>query len=238
MARQVHSYFTGRKGNVVGSTWKGIPYLRFEPDEQKQSPATIESGKLLGLCSSMGAGFRKAFAAALQPVTTRQVENAFTGALKKWMQTKPFDGALPSIELPYLQYFEFSETTPLQNRMRVPVSVQQNGLPQPVLHIPAYIPAKAIAAPAYTTGVHVTIAAACCCITDKTITGSHTIQFAIAYDNTTVPAQHITLPFNPPLKSLTLVVIGLTYKVNKKGTQTTVTDKRWMPCGIAAGLVV
>jgi len=40
VAIQTRIYFIGTMGNVVGSTWKGIPYMRYQPDTINQSEPT------------------------------------------------------------------------------------------------------------------------------------------------------------------------------------------------------
>jgi hypothetical protein len=69
-------------GNVVGATWKGIPYLRYMPDKINQTGATRQSGANMGRASRMGAAFRKSFEPLLPQPKDRTAQNRFTGPEK------------------------------------------------------------------------------------------------------------------------------------------------------------
>src|SRR5438128_2742363 len=146
MAKQTGTYFIGRYGNVVGSTWKGIPYLRYQPDKINQSKATRESVNYMAQASPIAAAFRKTFLQVMQQPKNREMQNRFNGAVKKWLHTKPFEQKLPAIQLPFLTGFEFNEYSLLSDRLHVPVTLQQSTLQILLLQIPSFISNKSIAA--------------------------------------------------------------------------------------------
>jgi hypothetical protein len=62
-------------GNIVGSTWKGIPYLRYMPDKINQSKATKQSSANMALASRISAAFRKSFEPQLPQPKDRSTQN-------------------------------------------------------------------------------------------------------------------------------------------------------------------
>lgn len=215
----------------------GIPYERFQPDTIRQTNATIESSKLLGFCSRMGSDFRKEFEEVITPFKGRRLENRFTGALKKWLQTKPFEGTLPATHLPFVDHFQFNELDDLHDRLHVKIRLQEPWQDGWMLHIPAFAPAVSIGAPAYTTSVRFTVIAACYHIAARTIAVSHSVIFSVPYNDTFTQAQKIALSFIPPAKSITLVVVALQYIGIKNRPEQSNDDMRRRPCGVVCGWV-
>lgn len=230
MARQNGIHFIGRMGNIVGSTWKGIPYLRHMPEKINQSQATKQSCTNLAIASQIGAAFRKSFGPLLPQPTDRSMQNRFTGAIKKWLQTKPFEQPLPVTTLPYLTGFDFNEASPVQARFRVAVNLQENEERLWELHIASFVPERNIAVPACTKAVTINIAIASCHINSVAITQYYFHQLSISYDNNVVPGQFIPLPFCPEKGNVTLVLLSLQYCTSGG----MITDLPWLPCGVTA----
>jgi hypothetical protein len=231
MARQDGLYFKGRMGNVVGATWKGIPYLRYMPDKINQTGATRQSGANMGRASRMGAAFRKSFEPLLPQPKDRTAQNRFTGALKKWLQTKPFEQALPATALPHISGFEFNEASPAKARFRMHVTVEVNAQQQLLLKIGSFVPEQNIVAPAYTQTVNIKIAAASCHVDACTIAASYFEELSFPYNNDAIPSQTMSLPLQAEEKCVSLVLLALRYHTSKG----VVEDLRWWPCGIVAG---
>jgi hypothetical protein len=231
MARQNGIYFKGRMGNVVGSTWKGIPYLRYMPDKINQSQGTRQSVANMAYASRMGAAFRKSFEPLLPQPKDRLTQNRFTGALKKWLQTKPLEQALPVTMLPYLTGFEFNEVSPAQARFRVHAALEENEQQQLLLKIDSFIPVQNIVAPAYTKTVNIKIAVAGCHVDTCMITGNYFEELSFSYNDDTIPSQSISLAFQAWEGNVSLALLSLQYQSNKG----VITDLRWLPCGVVAG---
>jgi hypothetical protein len=237
MAKQSNVYVIGRKGNVVGSTWKGIAYLRFQPDNINQTKATKQSGENMGKASKIGAAFRHVFAPVLPQPKDRDMQNDFTGVIKKWLQTKPFEQSLPSTVLPYIESFDFNASADINGAFRVPLKLKTNEEEQLVLQMPAFVPKEKISAPCYTKAVDAHIIIATYSIASFSIIGSFQTALSIAYNNDTIPAQLFTAPFFLPKESLTTVLVALQYIAGKKGEEKIVQKIGWMPCGIVGGWV-
>ena len=237
MARQSNVYFIGRKSNVVGSTWKGIPYFRYHPDRINQSEATRQSGANMGKASKIGAAFRHVFAPVLTQPKDKNMQNDFTGVIKKWLQTKPFEQSLPSTVLPYIENFDFNLHSVLQGAFRVPFKLNTNAEEQLMLQMPAFVPKEKISAPGYTKTVNVHIIAATYSMTSFSMVGSFQTPLSIAYTNDTIPAQSFTTPYSLPQQSITMVLVALQYVAGRKGEEKMVEKIGWLPCGIVSGYV-
>ena len=237
MARQSNVYFIGRKSNVVGSTWKGIPYFRYHPDRINQSEATRQSGANMGKASKIGAAFRHVFAPVLTQPKDKNMQNDFTGVIKKWLQTKPFEQSLPSTVLPYIENFDFNLHSVLQGAFRVPFKLNTNAEEQLMLEMLAFIPKEKISAPAYTKTVNVHIITATYCMASFSMVDSFQTTLSIAYTNDTIPAQSFTTPYSLPQQSITMVLVALQYVAGRKGEEKMVEKIGWLPCGIVSGYV-
>ena len=237
MARQTGVYFVGRMGNVVGSTWKGIPYFRFQPDNINQTAGTKQSADNMGKASTLGAAFRKMLLPVLPNAKDREMQNAFTGAIKMWLQTNPFQQRLPNVVLPHIAGFEFNKSSAFLQRCKVPIILKQNAQQQLVLKVSEFVPKQAITAPAYTKQIELKIIAACCNTRTATAINSFETAIAITYNDDLIPAQEFILPFTAPANSLTLVAGALQYTAGAINNTKTVTDMRWLPCGICSGWV-
>jgi len=235
MAIQSNVYFIGRKGNVVGSTWKGIHYFRYHPDRINQSKATKESGANLGKASKIGAAFRQVFTPVLPQPKNKEMQNDFTGVIKKWLQTKPFEKSLPSTVLSYIDDFDFNTRCFIRGTFRVPIPLNTNAEAQLVLQIPEFVPKEKISAPGYTKAVNVHIIIATYSIASFSIIDSFQIALSVNYNNDTIPEQLFTTPYSLGKGSVTMVLFALKYLAGKKGEEKIVQDIQWMPCGIVGG---
>jgi len=233
VAIQTRIYFIGRMGNVVGSAWKGIPYMCYQPDTINQSEPTKKSSANMGKASRIGAGLRRLFEHVLSQPLEKSVRDNFTGAIKKWLQTKPFEQTLSTTVLPFINGFEFNA----KERFRVPLTLQTNMHGQLMLKIPAFISSQAIIAPAYTNAVNIDIAAACYNMNEFVPVGNYHTSVNITYNKIAIPEQVIPFPFSIPSGSITAVLITLKYLQRKKGIETIVQNLRWLPCGIGCGYV-
>ncbi len=238
MGKQTNIYFIGRAGHIVGATWKGTPYFRFQPGSIHQTAGTIKSGKLLGICSGMGAAFRKTFAEAIAPFKTKETENRFTGALKKCLQAKPFSSNDAADYLPFITGFNFNIAYDASSCLTVVLTQQINPPHNAVLHIPSFVPVQSMPAPNRTVKVHITLITAGYHLHAKCIIGTHTQQFTILYNNESVAAQDIVLPWAVPEQSLTLTLLSMRYVAEHKGRYAEVEEKTWMPCMVVAGCLI
>lgn len=230
MATQTGIYFIGRKGNIIGSTWKGIPYLRSMPDSICQSEATKRSSSYMGTASGIGAGMRRMFDSLLPEPKSKAMQNRFTGACKKWLQTGPLKQPSSGTALPFLTAFEFNEQSPVKERLKVAITLMQDS--EWRLFIPAFVPTAAITAPAGTAIIQLNIAAACYNVGTMVSVGMLPLSCAMAYNANIVPACEIILPFTPAGGNLILVAMALQYS---RSDGNYITDERWRPCGIVAG---
>jgi hypothetical protein len=160
----------------------------------------------------------------------RAIQNRFTGAVKKWLQTKPFEQTLPPIATPYLSDFEFNEASPVEARFRVTVSLEEKEKQSLQLQVNSFVPTQNIVAPAYTETINLKMIVAQCQVDTCTVTANYFHELTVDYNSDTVAAQFISLPFAVQERSICLVLLLLQYYTGKA----MVTDMRWMPCGVVA----
>jgi hypothetical protein len=237
MAKQKGVFVTGRWGNIVGSTRYGVGYFRYQPDHINQTAATIESSKMMGIASAMGAAFRREWKGIIPFSIGRQIENRFTGTIKKWLQSQPFKSALPTNELLYLAGFDFNEIDTLKDRVHVPLQIQRSQQDGITLTIPSLVPKLQVGAPAYTTSITWKVAATCYHVASKAIAGTYNTTVDMPYNNNTIPPEVIPLPLEIGDDTVTLVLVSLQYRVKRKGVTTVNNEMRWLPCGIVGGWV-
>jgi hypothetical protein len=216
MAIQSNVYFVGRMGNVVGSTRMGTPYFRYQPERINQSEATKQSGITLGKASKIGAAFRGVFEPVLPQPKDRDMQNDFTGVIKKWLQTNPFEKPLPATVLPFIKDFNFNLRSLIRERLRLPLALKTDQQEQLVLRMSAFVPDQKIDAPAYTKTVNMYIIAATYSIASFSTVDRFQIALSIAYNHNIIPAQSFTIPYQLPSESVTLVLAALQYSKGAK----------------------
>jgi hypothetical protein len=64
----------------------------------------------------------------------------------------------------------------------------------------------------------------------------YSTQHTIAYNNSNIPAQQLSLPVQTAKKSLTIVFITLRYNIIKNGKQQIVQEQAWVPGAVVSAL--
>ena len=236
MGKQGNMKFIGTVENIIYYQWKNIYAVRTKPTTVKQTGASIEQSKLFGMAAHTGAVLRSLLKPALPNAKDRNMMRRFEQAIAGWLRTGAYNSNEPQNNLPFITGFEFNEQSLLQNKCKLPVTVnrtQQNAI---TVAIPALMPTKDIAAPSHTTKVTIKLRAAACSMSDDNSSSSSGKQVTIAYNNTLLPAQKIKLPVTPVTGNITLILLALEYTVKKNGVEQILKDLKWLPAGIVGSM--
>ena len=238
MAKQRAQYRVGREGNVIFYKLNGDYYLRTVPARVRQTKATKLRSSNFSIAVGAASVLRKLLEPAIPFPKDKKMQNSFGGAIMKWLKQETQKQLKPGVDLPYIQGFQFNEKTELRSRWKVTLAVTKIADNLIQLHIPAFIPADKIQAPAWTHTVECTIAAAACTLQNTITNGNTTNAFSIPYNSTEIPAQTIDLPLSMPPGSLVVVVVSLTCIVSKKNKLVPTDNIAFMPAGIIAAMYV
>ena len=232
MGKQKDLKYVGRDGNVIYYELNGGYYTRIAPGHIKQTTATKMRSRNFAIAAAANRVLRSLLQPALPFPKDKKMQNRFGGAIMKWLEQKPIKELEPATNLPYLQHFQFNEATSLQERWKVPITVNQQKEDLLQLHIPAFIPKEKIAAPAWTNVVECTVAAASCSLENSGTNGNSIHAFSIPFNDAEIAAQNILLPVSMPAGSLVVVAVSLRYMVSKKRKQVPTDQIAFMPSGI------
>lgn len=211
MVQQANQYYGDRLGNsIYYKLYEGY-YIRSVPSVVKQTAATKLRSNNFAI-ASRAAGMMRCLLEPVIPFNKdKKMQNSFAGVFMKWLQLNTLQQLQPATDLPFVQNFQFNDACSLSERCKIPLTVTQvnNGLLQ--LHLPTFIPAKSIDAPASTSNVTFTITAASCALANGEENGCFTRQFTVPYTTAEIPEQIIKLPLSMPQGSLVIVAVALQY---------------------------
>jgi hypothetical protein len=181
------------------------------PLEVKQTAATKNRSRNFGIASASGSTLRELLLPALPFPKDRNMQNRFSGAIAKWLALSDVKDLQPEDNIPYIQDFNFNAQTSIAERWRVAISVTQSGDGQIAVHIPAFVPAKDIIAPAHTTMVVCTIATASCRLKDGTEKGNFEVTMEIPYNEDMINDQTLSFPVDTSNGSLVITAASFRY---------------------------
>jgi len=211
MALQMATYLSGKVENIVFYKRSGTYIARAIPDSVKQSDATKIRSRNFGIASSAGSALRSLLLPVLPFPKDRKMQNKFAGAIARWLGLNNASDLLPTDNIPYVNHFDFNESTSIQERFKIPIDVTQPSANLIEVNIAAFIPTSCIAAPAHTEFLELTITAASCELEDGIALGSFTSKINIPYNDTLINAQVISLPVSTGAGSLVITTASLVY---------------------------
>jgi hypothetical protein len=229
MALQMTTYLSGRVGNLVFVNRGDQHYSRSIPAKIRQTAATKNSSSLFAEASAAA----KVLRTLLQPIMPvkqdKQMQNGFFGAVARSIKLIKAGNMLQVHPLPALSPFDCNPATGIRERFRVALSVSRISDSLVGVHIPAFIPALQIAAPAHTTRVDIYICAASYSVTHRQGQGSDHYLLQLPYNNTQVAAQTILLALPATPGSLVLTGMRMCYFM---GDQQPVMKPAFMPSSV------
>jgi hypothetical protein len=231
MARITKVFASGTIGPVISYEYRGKPCLRIKPIRVRQTKATKASAQLFGQAARLSRLLREGLNAVLPDPGEKDMMYRLNAGLFRWLQEGMPEPELTTSDPQAMDAFEFNPLSKLSVRLKVKPTVEWTK-GTCILHIPKLITSVVISAPAHTKTVQWHICLAGCSITGSVETWNAKAHIDMPYSNKEVAAQQIELPCRIPLKSITVVVVGLTYVVEKKGRSGKLADKKWLPCGV------
>jgi hypothetical protein len=211
MALQMATYLSGKVENVVYYKRSGTYIARTIAENVKQSIATKIRSRNFGIASSAGSALRSLLLPVLPFPKDRKMQNKFAGAIARWLGLNNISDLLPTDSLPYVNHFDFNESTSIKERFKIPIDVTKPSANLIEVNIPAFIPTLCIAAPAHTESVELTVTVASCDLQNGVALGSFTSKINIPYNDTLVNARAISLGVPTDAGSLVITALSLSY---------------------------
>ncbi len=218
MAIQAAAYLKGKMGNIVFYKRSGTYIARSIPDHVKQSPATRQRSINFGIASSAGKTLRQLLAASIANPKDKKMQSRFSGAIALWLGISNVADMQPSDSIPFVKNFSFNNDATIGERFKVPITITQPDANMLRIHIPAFIPALSIAAPAHTSSVEFNITVASCLLKDATAQGSVTEKLIIPYSDELYNEQTLFFPVNTGPGSIVITAGLMHFKLNNGQT--------------------
>lgn len=208
--------YIGRIGNVIHYKMGDKFYSRAAPRKYKQTTATKAKAREFGKASSIGRIIRSNLDSLIPNPEDRKMQNRLVGVIFTWMQTKRDLEMSSEKESVFYDRFSFTSKGPYLGtrwKVRPEVNYSSSGLLQ--MKIPAFVPKKAIAAPASAADVVCKIATVAVDVNGAKETGQYQTEVVFHYDDKEVAAQTIDLKLPTPQGSLIVTAVSLEYSLAK-----------------------
>ena len=226
MALQHHVTLKGKIGPVINYEVNGKFYSRSIPKKVRQTDATKGKAKLFGIASGLSRAIRSGLAGALPDANTNILRNRFIKPVYRWVCAETI--GTQEFELGLLTQFEFNEKTSIRARFRRLPGIKWEH-DHIILNFVPLNPKHHIIAPAWTTKVHVEIAATVVTTGDTPQPiAQHTVSYIIDYNAALEDERIINIPFGVKNGQLGIIMMALKYEVKNK----ILDDKQWLPAGI------
>lgn len=235
MPSQINVQITGRIENVVFYKRGDKYYARSVSGKIKQTKGTKKRATEFGKASRMGASLRKQLLTVIFFPSDNKMQTKLVSALFQWLRTG-YDHLEPCDEVPFVNNFQFTEGHTIKERWKIPLQITNPEQGMLELKIPAFVPLKAISAPAGTVSVKCNIAIAECNVKSGIATGSISTSILYDYNKAEVPEQIVALPVATPAGSLIVTAISLEYNSLKNGHLEKTKNKAFMPAGIVSAM--
>ena len=205
--------FNGKIDNLVFFTRNGKQIVRTMPGKVRQTAATKTRSHNFGIASKSCKTLRWLLQPVLFNPTDRNMQLRFSGAAARWLALNNIETLAPQQQLPFVTGFSFNKQTSVAERCRLPFTVSNPVAGQTLVQLPAFIPTAAIAAPAHTTTVQLTITVAACNLLSAQAAGSETKQLLLPYNNTPVAAQDIEFNVAAETGVLLITAVQILYRL-------------------------
>lgn len=229
MAVQLATFLSGSINNVVFYKLGHHYVARSKPATVQQTDATKIRSRNFGIASSAGRVLRSLLQAVLPFPKDKTMQRAFTGAIANWLKQSDAAALQPATNLPYIEGFSLNTATSLQETLRVPLQVIQNGGNGLQLLWPAFVPQQKMIAPAGTERISIRMVCAGVCLTNCNRYQQQTATLELPYNNVLLPAQVIDMPVEIAGGQLIVTALSLQYQL---ANGSVCTKENWMPAGV------
>ena len=236
MGKQTNIRLKGTAANLIYYKWRDIDCIRTKPDQVKQATASKAAGHRFGKANTTESALRTALEHLLPNAKDKDMQRRFAKPIYRWLLTDPLHSSMPVNQLPFITGFEFNEKSLLEERLRLPLTVNRTAGGKLLLQVPAYIPTQTITAPAYTVTMLYRVTVLICRMDKPAITQQWSTAIAIPYTSQEQPAQEILLNVAPAAGCLTVVAAALEYRTSKAGKSRKATAMRWLPAAVLTAM--
>jgi len=232
MPSQINVQITGRIGNLIFYKLGDKYYSRSAPVKVKQTKATKKRATEFGKASRAGKSLRQQLLPVIPFPKDNQMQTRLVSAIFLWLKSNIGNSLQPCNPVPYVSNYQFTKGYTVTERWKVALRVTHPSEGMMELKIPAFVPSKALSAPANTFSVTSHIIAVGCNMENGVATGGFNTFLDFEYNDMEVPEQTIPLPIPTLGGSLVATVIFLEYIYMKNGYPQKTTNKAFMPAGV------
>lgn len=236
MPSQINLQITGRIRNVVFYKLGDKYYSRSVPAKVKQTKATQKRATEFGKASRIGKILRQQLWPVIPFPQDNQMQTRLVSAIFLWLKSATGGNLQPCNEVPCVSNYQFTEGYTVNERWKVALQVDHSSDGMIEVTIPAFIPCRAISAPANTVLVTCRISAAGCDINKGIATGAFNTSLDFEYNDKEVSAQTVLLTLPTPPASLVVTAISLEYHYIKNGHLQKTANKAFMPASIVSAM--
>jgi hypothetical protein len=227
MAIQKEIFVSGRIGPVIFYKRGNTHCARAMPARVKQSRNTKTWSKLFGKASSLGAAFR----AELDPVfpfpKNSSLRYRVSNALAKILRD---DTSKTIVNNTFLEGFQFNEIPRWENVLE---KVIVNWTGQAVLiNIASLDIDKDLRTPLGARSVEFNLMLVGCNLKTNELVSKTVSSWEVAYEPGVIVQKQLELKYKSKAGSLYMVVLSISYFVEKKGMIQKEMTEKWLPCGI------
>jgi hypothetical protein len=235
MPSQINVQLTGRIGNLIFYKKGNKYHIRTAPGKVNQTKATKKRAGEFGIASRMGGSLRQLLLPVIPFPADNKMQTRLVSALFQWLRSG-YDPVHYCDDVPFVNNFQFNEGYSITERWMIPllVTIAKPGLLE--LNIPAFVPVKAISAPAGTVSVKCNIAVAGCNVETGVATGGISTTLFYDYHKAEEPEKVVSLPVPTSAGSLVFTAISLEYNFIKNGHLEKTKNKAFMPAGIVSAM--
>jgi hypothetical protein len=237
MAKKLNMQFSGRIGPLVGVLRGGEYHYRSRPAKVRQTKATKASSSIFALASKAGKIMRQHLHSSIPNPKDLNMQRNLVGQICNWLRLSRGAPPQSTTEIPFVNHFNFNPVKPLEETWRMPLYFIQTSPGLTQLQIPAFIPVKAIKAPAHTIQIELCISTVALRLDNDNCFGNENHTITIPYNNTPQPAKEIVLPLQTDSGNILIAAIQLNYTV-QKGAQLTHIKPDKLPAAIVGAVYV
>jgi len=174
--------------------------------------------KIFGKASNIASVMRSLLRPVIPNPKDGEMQRQFQNCLQHWLLISPLSDPSPQNDIPFVTGFQFNNESDLRGRCKIDLQVNRTSMKTISLFIPSFVPVDNIVAPAYTTSLHLKIAAAGYNFQTKIITGSYSFVLNIDYNNNPFVPAELEIPLLTATGNLIIAAAAITYNAMRKGS--------------------
>jgi hypothetical protein len=236
MARLTDKGLAGAVGNLVFYVVDGQTRVRSKGGKRpkKRGEKVNPLNSRFGTVSSYGTGM----ATMMRPYFLFSFTVVTFNAIRSWMYNQyrlHGEEAVWELQAKTNSMCQLNNQTDWRNYLAVTISVVNNGNGQIGIHIPSFVPARDLQAPAQTRQVNLKMMVVTSPFRKAGIQNRFCMeQFRFNYDHTTLAAQDFLLNSQTTAGNVAIVVMAFEFETAASGPGLYVTDLQWLPAAIVA----